>query len=84
MRIINLFNIADCEYLSSDEKEIIKEACQMIHNLKRIVNQVTSTYRNDFSQYIKEAQKITKNNFSIFSTYHNLHHKSKIYKLLIT
>ena len=56
----------------------------MIHNLKRIVNQVTSTYRNDFSQYIKEAQKITKNNFSIFSTYHNLHHKSKIYKLLIT
>ena len=67
--VFSVSKIDYCEYLSSDEKEIIKEACQMIHNLKRIVNQVTSTYRNDFSQYIKEAQKITSQFFQLIITY---------------
>ena len=57
--VFSVSKIDYCEYLSSDEKEIIKEACQRIHNLKRIVNEATSTYHNDFIQYMIDVKKIT-------------------------
>ena len=61
-------NIADCEYLSSDEKEIMMRASLMIHKLKGIVNQATSTYHNDFIHYMIDVKKITYQFFQLMMT----------------